>query len=255
VEWNPPVKVTYLHTDNGQIAVVRDDLLKGGTKQRAAIPFLKTLIAHGKKEFVYASPFSGYAQIALAVSCEAVGAKCTIFAEREGDRISHFSSLIQDTATIQLCASLSEAEEAARCYVKNKSKAYKIPLGFNDCVYREKLKQELSRQWEGLCSNLGYIPRRLWVPVGSGTLASIFQTIINDTELHCVDIGVLPQCDDRISKVKQLQKVRYMRTQQPFNEAAVHLPPIPSNVFYDAKLWQFVKANAQPFDVWWNVAK
>lgn len=254
MEWNPHVKISFVHTHHGRVAVVRDDLLKGGTKQRAAIPFLSHLVKQGIEEFVYASPFSGYAQIALAYSCEAIGARCTIFAEKENDRVSAFTKSINKIAKIELFDDLFTAEVAAAEYVESYSERYKIPLGFDDPSYREHLRRELSIQWRILCNKLGYVPNRMWLPVGSGTLATVFHNILPSTQIVCVDVGVLPTPDRRINAVKRLKNVVYIRAPEPFVRQARMTPPIPSNVFYDAKLWQFVESNGMPKDLWWNVA-
>ncbi|HVK60991.1 MAG TPA: hypothetical protein VM432_05555 [Bdellovibrionales bacterium] len=58
------IQIDALNIRGSRLHVVRDDLLKAGTKQRAAIPYLLDLRKDGFEEFVYASPFSGFAQIA-----------------------------------------------------------------------------------------------------------------------------------------------------------------------------------------------
>jgi hypothetical protein len=49
------------------VNVVRDDLLLGGTKQRALVKLIESNL--GFNEFVYAGPSSGFAQVALTISC------------------------------------------------------------------------------------------------------------------------------------------------------------------------------------------
>jgi hypothetical protein len=58
--------LTPLQIDAGTVHVVRDDLLPGGTKQRAVHAYLRDAIAGGATSFVYASPPPGFAQVALA---------------------------------------------------------------------------------------------------------------------------------------------------------------------------------------------
>ncbi len=65
-----------------EIVVVRDDLVAGGTKRRV----LPSILI-GADEFVYASPAYGYAQIALAYSCAALGRQATIFTAKR--RVLH----------------------------------------------------------------------------------------------------------------------------------------------------------------------
>lgn len=253
--WSPPVLLSRLPTAKGSITVVRDDRLKGGTKQRAAIPCLQHMINEGAREFVYASPFSGFAQIALAVSCEAINVRCTIFAQQQGTAASKFTSLAAQTAKVCLCESLQDAERQADEYVASDKQRMKIPLGFNFQEYREELHKSLDAQWRLLCGQLNLAPRVLWLPVGSGTLAHVFRSVVPPrTHLACVDVGVLPKTDPRIMSVQNLWNTSYHKVPEEFSEAVKIPPPIPSNLYYDAKLWQFVRKNACPLDVWWNVA-
>lgn len=252
---SPLVKFSRVRTKNGTVTVVRDDLLRGGTKQRAAIPFLKSHLRTGVNEFVYASPFSGYAQVALAYSCKAVGTNCTLFAEQYNGEISEFTQLVSHFANVQLATNLMQAEIEAHQYAKLHPQCLKIPLGFNDPLFRDFLKAELAIQWEHLCSSLGFIPGKLWLPVGSGTLANTFRSIVpSGTTLKLVDVRVLSDQDDRIKKVASLPNSEYIKALELFHAPAEKAPPIPSNKYYDAKLWQYVRQQAGDNDVWWNVA-
>ena len=58
------------------IQVVRDDLLDGGTKRRAFTMYVAS--RPDVKEFVYASPRQGYAQLSLAYACKDLNRKCTV---------------------------------------------------------------------------------------------------------------------------------------------------------------------------------
>ncbi len=65
--WSPDVILETRSIGNCDIWIAREDLLPGGTKQRAVIPYLRELSALGYRQLAYASPFCGYAQVALAV--------------------------------------------------------------------------------------------------------------------------------------------------------------------------------------------
>ena len=58
------------------VAVVRDDLVDGGTKLRGALAYVQHFDA---QHFVYASPREGAAQVAIAQACRMIGKQCTIF--------------------------------------------------------------------------------------------------------------------------------------------------------------------------------
>lgn len=250
--WSPSIELSYVKTKFGEVAVVRDDLLEGGTKQRAAVPFVCHMMDRGLDEFIYASPFSGYAQIALAVACRVMGAKCVIYAE-QCDGMSTFSRLASDKgAKVVLCDSLDEAQRRAKEYAQA-ARRFNIPLGFNDPIYKDFLRKELKHQWDVLSSLQA--TSRLWLPVGSGTLADTFRSFLpTSVKLCCVDVRVLSASDHRIKRVRNLQNTVYWASPESFSQAAVNNPPLPSNCYYDAKLWQFVYEHAFNGDVWWNVA-
>lgn len=61
---------------HGRLTVVQDAATPGGTKQRALLRFIG---AYPERALVYASPASGFAQIALAAACREVGKRALIF--------------------------------------------------------------------------------------------------------------------------------------------------------------------------------
>src|SRR5579871_6610795 len=74
--------------NNRTIRVVRDDLIKGGTKILGLIPYLKELIQLNPniKEFVYASPAYGYAQVAITIAATSLGRSAVIFVAKRNQR-------------------------------------------------------------------------------------------------------------------------------------------------------------------------
>jgi hypothetical protein len=262
---SPNVVVDELAVESGTIHVVRDDLLDGGTKQRAAVPFLLELKRQGVEELVYASPFSGFAQVALAVSCKLLGLKCTVFSESDpsaslaaGEPRSHSFSRLAAAhgASLRLEPDLVQAERSAARYEKEEQERFKIPLGFNHVGYREFLGREIAAQWKVLLQLVRRPIRNLWLPLGSGTLAQVFRkTLPSEVRISCVDVHVLPEQDPRVGAVRVLPNTEYYSAPERFAERAMRLPPVPSNLFYDAKLWRMIQGNAKDGDLWWNVAR
>lgn len=233
--------------NQNDILVVRDDLLPGGTKQRAIGPYLAYWSNKGQYTFNYASPFSGYAQIALSLAAYELGLSCNIFVEKHNGCISEFSKIAGRCAQIHLCDSLENAEFQATLH-----EGHKIPLGFNDELYKQYLQRELTAQWQSIEK---YQPQRVWVPVGSGTLARVLRAIIPlEVQLLCVDVRVLHRTDPRISNLNELKNSMYFTTWEEFSEPAERLPPINSNKYYDAKLWRIIHKYGKNNDLWWNVA-
>lgn len=237
---------------NGTGVVVRDDLLRGGTKERAIIPFVEKLKERGYTHFVYASPFSGFAQIALASTIEKTGIACTIFAETMADSELHEFSLRAEAfgAKIVSCANLDQAETSSAEFASRSASTYKIPLGFNEPRYRACLKAEIEKLWPELHS-----PSRLWLPVGSGTLVNVFREVAPpETQIHCVDVHVLGDQDSRIRGVLALPNTSYYSARQAFHDECEAQCPVPSNAYYDRKVFEVFSREGRDGDVWWNVA-
>ena len=260
---SPQIKIDDLATSYGQIYAIRDDLLQGGTKQRAVIPFLKDRRARGYREFVYASPFSGFAQVALAAACAQLKYPCTIFCEQDNskDAPSHsmheFSKLAESLgANVRLVSSFQEADARARIYCYENTDRLEIPLGFDCQEYKDCLRAALASQLQYIITELGGLPAAFWLPVGSGTLGNVFRDLLPETVLlNCVNVRVLAETDSRLQQLAKRPNVFMYRAPEIFSESVHHLPPIPSNAFYDAKLWQFICRKGMNGDVWWNVAR
>lgn len=260
--WSPPVVIERLDVPSGSIHVAREDLLTGGTKQRAIIPYLQTLSRTGVREVIYASPFCGFAQVALAVSGRALGIPITLFCERDltspGSLRAHeFSEIARaHGARIFLCETLAEAELRSIEFTGGSPHLFKVPLGFRDPRYIEFMSRCLTSEYVRIRGLLGHDPKRLWLPIGSGTLAGIFSKIVpRTTEIVGVDVGVLEATDPRIRNLENQPNLRIHRAPELFRERSRNLPPIPSNLHYDAKLWGWIRELGRDGDLWWNVAR
>lgn len=259
---SPPVELDAVPIPSGHVHVVRDDLLLGGTKQRAIAPFLTEQVDAGYSEFVYASPPPGFAQVALASTCQQMRLGCTLFCDDvdiEGipsASLHEFSRLARSYgAKVYLVPHLHQAEALAEEYAAERSERLQLPLGFAGEAYAVHLREALSTQWRRILSHIG-TPPELWLPVGSATLGGIFRDIVpDDIPIHGVDVRVLPSDDERLTGLFGRPNVFRYETPECFADVVRSPPPIPSNAFYDAKLWRFVSEHAQDGALWWNVAR
>jgi len=252
------VRIDSLDLPWGSLRVVRDDLLEGGTKLRAAVPFLRDQIQAGARAFVYASPFCGFAQIALAIAARHMNASCTLFCERDpASGEAHAFSLLAQAhgARIFVVPNLADAEIDAANFAAA-GKAIKIPLGFDCQDFKRHLRSEVTTIWKIIEHGRGPSPAKLWTPVGSGTLAGVLRDVLPDSvQLNCVNVNVLDGHDARLQTLARRRGVVMHAAPQAFAVAAEDLPPIPSNLFYDAKLWSFIRLYGAVGDCWWNVAR
>lgn len=245
-------------TGAGTVTVVREDLLPGGTKQRALLPYLSDAMVRGCTSFVYASPPPGFAQVALAYVAQRLGVGCTVFCELAGDGSLHeYSRLARSHgATVRAAASLAAAEADADAYAVAVRDCCRLPLGFGDSPFMTHYRAALARAWTQIVEELDYLPRRVWLPVGSATLATVFRQVVPvETTLLCVDVRVLARDDVRLRRLSELPGVAVQHAPEPFHEPCTTPVPIPSNEHYDAKLWRLVRDQGSDRDLWWNVAR
>lgn len=253
---SPAPMVSEVHVKGRKLFIVRDDLLEGGTKQRAAIPYVNSCVLSGRHHFVYASPFSGFAQVALAHACQALNVACTLFCERDNSGGIHDFSLMAKSygAKVILCSNLSEAHSRSLDFCFNDHRKMLIPLGFNDDLFRDILESELKRHWSKLWDSGRY--SELWLPIGSGTLLGVFKKVVDpQTKIFAVNVNVLKESDERIRRIRTDPKVGYIRYKKEFHERSDVATPVPSNEYYDSKVFDIFKSEASDRALWWNVAR
>ncbi|MFC5288838.1 pyridoxal-phosphate dependent enzyme [Actinokineospora guangxiensis] len=257
VRLSPPVELHTVDIPAGTVTVVRDDLLPGGTKQRALIPYLQARRGRGTSTFVYASPAPGFAQVALAHVCALLGTRCVVFAELlDGEPHPHSLLAHEYGAEIIACPSLAEATTAAEAFAAEAAGRWAAPLGFGDAQFGSCLREQIAREWHFIGERANPVPTRVWAPVGSGTLVTALRRALpGEVHLECLDVGVLDPADRRLRALAALPGVSVRRSSQPFLRPCDDPPPIPSNSHYDAKLWPLIREHAAHGDLWWNVAK
>jgi hypothetical protein len=258
VDLSPPPVLDTLTIGAGRVTVVREDLLPGGTKQRALLPYLSDALAGGCRSFVYASPPPGYAQVALAYVAQRLGVGCTVFGELTGAGSLHeYSRLARSYgATVHPAPSLAAAEADAAAHAATVPDCCRLPLGFGDACFMAHYRAALTRAWTRIVEELGHLPRRVWLPVGSATLATVFRQVVPaETTLLCVNVRVLARDDARLRRLAQLPGVVLRHAPELFHEPCATPVPIPSNEHYDAKLWRLVRDQGSDRDLWWNVAR
>lgn len=240
----------------GEIYALREDLLDGGTKSRALRPFLAELAEKGVREFGYASPFAGFAQLALSYACRDLGLTCRLFAERDPNRGRAHAiteEALRAGAILSLRPSLADAEVACREWADRSAERMKIPLGLDCEAYRVQLRRCIRGVWGNLAP---LRPSRVWVSVGSGTLSTALRSVLPPSVEICgINVHVLAEEDPRLAAFRELPNSRYFAAPLPFAQPSPLSPPIPSNVHYDAKVWPFLSRGAKAGDLWWNVAR
>lgn len=254
---NPTVicEKVFVHEKKFCVNVVRDDLLVGGTKQRALADYVKK---ESINEFIYAGPVCGMAQLALAVACEKENKKCTLFLSKNPDGLLHRISSEAKEHGANLIVSdrmkkLSEIMEDAKIYESNTNGAFLVPFGINNNEYSSMLKSAIVIAIKDTILE-NSPPKRLWIAAGSCTLLNVLASIWPSCHFLVVQVGKKVWPDLRGIKNGQiLFKSTLYIAKENFYEKAKNPPPYHSNENYDAKIWGLVIEYGQKDDWIWNV--
>ena len=212
--------------------VVRDDILPGGTKRRAI-----HALFDDRPEYVYASPVYGYAQVALAHAARDHGREATIFCAKRKEHAPLTKQAIAAGATVIEVPHgyLSVVTARAREYCKTVN-AKLLPFGLDDPLFIEALA--------AVVRQMDVAPFEVWTACGSGALTRALQLAWPAARFVGVKVGSAPNAG----------RAEVIAAPERYEQPAYFLPPFPSCPNYDAKVWRFMKANARPGALFWNVA-
>lgn len=217
----------------GRFFVVRDDYLSGGSKMRYMLPLISAVPLH---EIVYASPATGYAQIALAEVCRILGKQAVIFVAKR--KIPHPRTLRAKAAGAKIYqvphGYLSNVKSKAKLYAEEKG-AHLVPFGVD--------VPEALEYFSEAAKKINFTPSEVWACSGSGALIRGLQLAWPDANFHAVRIGAEPK----------IGRARLWVAPEKYEQSARNPPPFPSCDNYDAKVWQFVKLHAVDDALIWNV--
>lgn len=241
-----------LRYDNG--ITIWDDgpVYPYGTKQRVAVEFIAMKIAQTRcDEFVTFGTSFGMGSWAFLDACIKNGVKGTVFLDGEripqqimsilnynGFNWNHplikIHSFPLHTHGISNIALDYTSESPLRCFINS---------GFHEPEYQRLLYNNIMN--DPLLKNVN--PSRVWVPVGSGTLASVLKHVFPQS----VIIGVIPTGSRNHPACHYLDICFY--SEEPFENEAIYPPPYESTSHYDAKLWVYILQYGQNGDLIWNV--
>lgn len=214
-------------TQVNNLTIVRDDLLDGGTKRRALVDWLPTL---GTDHFIYAGSVYGSGGWALAEACRILGFRCTLALSRADYRPEWLNRIGCEIKW----HNPQPVEHIYNLYEGTKGL---LPLGFEDDGFKSCLVQ--------IFRKLSFEPSEIWMSCVSGVLLNSAQMAWPDTKINAVcvaryhgDIG---------------DAVKYQAPEK-YHQAARELPPYPSNLFSDAKVWQFARQSALKDALIWNTS-
>ena len=231
------------------VHVVREDLLLGGSKVRGLIPYMQDILKKNPniKEFVYSSPAYGFAQVAISVAASTLNVKAVIFVAARKEMhpntvmAQHYGAIIKQVPYGYLVVVKKHASD----YVNSDSnRRYLLPWGLATDDFKDVMVKSISQMHTQ--KNVS----RIWLVVGSGTVFEILTRVFPHAIFNLVQVGASYEIPEHLAN--RVDKL-YVAPEK-YEKPAKKLPPYPSNLWYDAKLWQFVVQHAANNDYVWNVA-
>ena len=222
------------------IKVVRDDLLDGGTKRRAFTMYVAS--RPDVKEFVYASPRQGYAQLSLAYACHDLGRKCTVTVPKGEKTWLTIEAEKLGCNIIQVpMGYLSNIQHKARVYCEE-TESHLIPFGGDHPIIIEAMTRA--------ALSLDIQPKEVWTVMSSGVLSRGLQNAWPDAKVYGVQIG-------HNTTEEEMGRAETFRSKYTFQQECKkdERPPFPSSLTYDSKAWTFIKEKATEGALFWNVGK
>lgn len=243
---NPPVVIESYSDETVPFRVVRDDVLPGGTKQRALLEYLTEFDAD---EFVYAGPNTGYAQIGLAYAASQLKKRTRLFLQ--GVMPSPLTRRAESYGAVTSLhgATLADTEKLAEEYVTQHPDATLVPFGLDDARFRQLLLEALREATKDVSP-----PKRVWITWGSGTLAETLAELWPRTRIIAVQVGKGIYIEKLSNDLRRRLTIYDAKKYYKFHEAISEKerPPYPSLATYDGKVWLFHN-HIQPYDLIWNV--
>lgn len=231
----------------GNLNVIEEDRLIGGTKSRVIVPYLKTVLQNNKiDEIIYAGASNGYAQVALAQALRLLKShvKLSIYVQKTNlDDVKDLMILARTLYPVtyhELSTNLQDMLQQAETNASES--AFLIPFGLADSLFKKLLQRSLKRALVPYASRI----KRLWLTAGSGTILDVCYHLLPKTHFMVVQVG---KTVDVSAYDRATLFVSSYRLYQPFKGKI----PYPTTKSYDGKIWEF-QEHFQPGDYIWNTA-
>lgn len=233
IEINPRILTTDITVGSKTVHLIRDDLLPGGTKQRAAAAFS----AVEESELVYAGYSEGAGAPAVAIIARSLGKRATIVVN--GWKRYAIRAIMFGAHAKFVHGNLDKVREEAAKYATDAG-AYLVPFGLSSPEVKAAMTSAIA-------ASSAVTPQRIWLAGGSLTLYDSLRTLYPDAKFMLVQVGkrIWP---DQIDSNTQLLVAR-----EKYWEVAIDPPPFAANQYYEAKIWQFLKKDASDGDYVWVV--
>ena len=235
-DYRDPFGLPQVHVHDG-ISVIRDDLLVGGTKVRAAAHLLSQI---DEDTVVYVVPRKGLAGVALIEAAKMHGKRVVFFmpSSRTASDIQAWCYERAADTHFHRIAAMPNLNRIAKQWAEDNG-AFFVPLGLNHELGTAALVRTAYNMEQA-----GYAPEHMYVATSTGVLIRAMQIGMPNTTFTAVAVA---------RNLQQGEKgpASFIPEKRPFlqDEAKEHQPPYPSVANYDAKVWKY----AMPGSCIWNV--
>lgn len=217
---------------HGDFYVCRDDLLDGGTKRRALINYLPVF---NSAHFFYAGTIFGSGGWALAEACNDLELDCTLLLASNDYRpqwTDKFSKQIEWHAPITVAALYDICRLKAA-----ETGGIALPLGFDDPIFKNSMVKTLKET--------DVNPSEIWMSCVSGTLVNAAQAAWQAKPMNAVCVA---------KNHGELGTAKKYQAAEKYHQFSRDIPPYPSNIFSDAKIWSFARQFALKDALIWNTS-
>jgi 16S rRNA G966 N2-methylase RsmD len=250
--YNPKPIIEKIIISNKKFNIVRDDYIIGGTKTRACIQILKSILKNKNiKNIIYSGAINGYAQVAIAYGLYLLKRDniklIFIFQNIKSKEISALKEMVlwyhTNTEYIVKDSSMKELYPLIDSYTSVHD--YNIPFGFSFDEYEKLLYVQLKKHID-ILKNI----KKIWLVVGSGTILRTLQKLLPNTFFNGVQVGREIKDENIYDKSRfKLFKSSYKFYEEYKGNVGYH-----TMLSYDAKLLEFIETFGENDDYIWNVA-
>lgn len=218
--------------DYNGIKVVREDLLKVGSKAR----FGEALVASCESDtIVYVQPRFGFAGVSLTELCKIYNKKLVLFMPSSKEVSEHQGYCIEQGCDYHFhrIAAMPNLNLIAKKWAQENN-AFFIPLGLKHELVTAMIVKVASKIEE---------PKSFWTAFSTGVLSRGLQIAWPNAIANGIAVS-------RNVQEGEKGKANIISSDQYFHQNSKILPPFPSAMNYDAKVWKYLKEG----DLFWNVA-
>ena len=217
------------------LAIVRGDLLEGGTKKLALLDYLPK---HKHRHFAYAGTVFGSGGWALAEACAELGYTSTLFIAKN-DLKPHWLERIAALGATLVWCDPKPVDQIYHDIAVRYPHLDNLPLGYDDPNFIASLAQVIKSTLKD------HTVSDLWLPALSGVLARAAELALPQAHIHAVRAVKHPgDCGE----------ATLYYAPEKFHHPAKEPPPYPSCPYSDAKVWQFVHAQKKAGAHIWNTS-